>query len=133
MNPDAGDDPHAFLPETLAEVARVAGAAAALALARDRGGTVVYIPVAPGPDHWLVKSVGPEAAAAIAAHFGNCRVLIPLAGNRFYARAAAASARMMQDGASTAQTARALGLHVRTVFRHRAKLRETDDSQGNLF
>ncbi len=121
------------LPGTLAEIARVAGAPAALALSRDKGGAVVYIPVAPGADHWLVQSVGVDAARAIAAEFGNCRILIPLATNRFYARAARAAAQMIEEGASTAQTARQLGIHVRTVFRHKRRMRGGDDNQGDLF
>ncbi len=132
MTDDAGDE-SLQLPGTLAEIARVAGAPAALALSRDKGGAVVYIPVAPGDDHWLVKSVGADAAQAIAAEFGNCRILIPLASNRFYARAARAAAQMIEQGASTAQTARQLGIHVRTVFRHKRRMRGGDDNQGDLF
>lgn len=121
------------LPQTLADIARVAGVPAALALSREKGGAVVYIPVAPGEDHWLVKCVGLEAARAIAAEFGNCRILIPLAGNRFYARAARAAAQMIEEGSSTSETARQLGIHVRTVFRHKRRMRGGDDTQGDLF
>jgi hypothetical protein len=66
------------LPALLAEIADVvaaalkderAGLAAALALASVRGGQRVYIPARPGPEHWLVQSLGAEAASAIARHF----------------------------------------------------------------
>lgn len=126
-------DDAARLPQTLQEIARVAGVPAALALSRDKGGSVVYIPADPADDHWLIGCVGAEAARAIAAEFGNCRVLIPLAGNRFYARAARAAALMIEEGASTSETARQLGIHVRTVFRHKKRMRSDDDDQGALF
>ena len=59
------------LPGVLADIARAAGEAAALALAANVGGTRVYIPAAVDDEHWLVKAVGRAAADKICAAFAT--------------------------------------------------------------
>lgn len=123
------------LPSVLAEIAEVAGVAAALQVAAARGGRVAYIP-APDhlvPDHWLVLAVGAAAAAAIAQRLGGGSLLIPLGplgGNR--GRVWATIRTALGEGCSAPEAARRAGVHERTVRRHRNR-GDDDDSQGKLF
>ena len=54
-----------LLPGILGEIADVAGIPAALAIADEVGGTRINIPARAGDDHWLVKTVGREAAETV--------------------------------------------------------------------
>ena len=131
--------PGSMLPAVLAEIADVAGAEAAWALARAKGGTTVYIPYSPAEDHWLTELVGEPAAEAICKHFRvantGTRVLIPIAKQgqqreRLY--------RALQDGMSAPQAASVAGMHERSAFRARKRMKksrrkdETDDRQRKL-
>ena len=129
-------DPDApALPGVLAEIAEVAGLAAALKLAAHHGGQTVYIPGHARPDHWLVILLGQEAADAVCRRYrtGNqqagARVLIPLA--RLHGQRAA-MAKALAEGRSARQAAAVSGLHERTAYRMRARNRQ-DDRQPGLF
>lgn len=105
----------------LAEIAEVAGNGAALALVAVKGGTRVYIPK---PDslaagHWLVDTVGAEAARLIAERFGGNGVEVPLGPGGSRAKAWAAMRKALADGHDTATAARLAGVHQRTVRRHK--------------
>jgi hypothetical protein len=123
-----------MLPAVLAEIAEVAGPEAAWALARAKGGTTVYIPYSAGEDHWLTELVGTEAAELICAHFRvantGTRVLIPIAKQghqrqRLY--------KALKDGMSAPQAASAAGMHERSAFRARSRMKEErDDKQRKL-
>lgn len=125
------------LPQVLADIARIAGEEAARRVAGAVGGTRVYIPPAPGPDHWLSKLVGEEAARKIADHFGAgfpARIDIPLGDAGFIASQQAKIDAMILAGRSERDIALACGYTGRTVRRRRARLREARDSgQGDLF
>ncbi|RJF70892.1 helix-turn-helix domain-containing protein [Rhodopseudomonas palustris] len=132
------------LPGVLAEIAEVAGEAAALKIAARFGGQRVYFPARPGAaDHWLVATVGPDAAAKLCAHFsvdrkrGN-RIEIPLhVGGSYRQFLRAISERLHaldQEGMSSREIAARLGLTQRTVHRHRGRHRgKTGDDQKSLF
>lgn len=128
----AGD--HCYLPGILAEIAEVAGLNAALKLAAEKGGQTVYIPSHASDDHWLTRTVGPEAAAAICELYRvrntGGRFLIPIARE---ASARRALVKALENGASARQAAAASGLHERTAFRARARIKAKDPSQGDLF
>lgn len=123
-----------MLPAVLAEIAEAAGQEAAWALARAKGGTTVYIPYSAGEAHWLTELVGAEAAEAICAHFRvantGARVLIPIAKQghqreRLY--------KALEDGMSAPQAASAAGMHERSAFRARSRMkRDEDDKQRKL-
>ncbi|CUW41123.1 conserved protein of unknown function (DNA binding 12-129) [Magnetospirillum sp. XM-1] len=123
----------------LAEIAEVAGTAAALQLAHAKGGLErVYIPrpdnLAPG--HWLVDLVGMEAALAIAGRLGGGHVEIPLGPSAGRVRQWRIMRAALAAGKSGAAAARAAGLHQRTVRRHRNGHSGNDggdDGQGRLF
>ena len=129
----------ASLPGVLAEIATVAGDDAALAVAEARGGTQVYIPPAPAPDHWLSELVGHDAALAIADRLtcgvGGMRVELPLGPKGQAARARAAVDRLIRAGElSERDIARATGYTIRGVRKRKALLGgDRDDRQLDLF
>ena len=129
--------PAAPLPQVLADIARIAGEEAARRVAGAVGGTRVYIPPVPGPDHWLSQLVGEQAARKIADHFTagllGARVDIPLGDAGFIASQQAKIDAMILAGRSERDIALACGYTGRTVRRRRARLKGVHDSrQGRL-
>ena len=114
------------LPGALGQIAAVAGEAAALAIAAARGGTQVYVPPDPDPDHWLSKLIGLEAAKAVCEHLtcgvGPLRVDLPLGPAGHAAKTRARVDAMLRDGASERDIALATGYTTRAVRRRRAAL-----------
>jgi hypothetical protein len=115
------------LPGFLADVAELVGRAAALQVAKAKGGQEkVWIP-RPGyltPDHWLVETVGLEAAKKIAELYQGERVDIPLgpfAGVRANTHKALRQA--IADGTGSGKAAQLAGVHQRTARRHVARSR----------
>ena len=130
--------PAAPLPQVLDDIARIAGDEAARQVAAAVGGTRVYIPPRPGPDHWLSKLVGQEAARKIGDHFtagmAGARVDIPLGDTGFVSSQRAKIDAMIIAGRSERDIARACGYTDRGVRKRRAKLKAARDSrQGSLF
>jgi hypothetical protein len=132
--------PAAPLPMVLAEIALIAGDDAARRVAGAVGGTRVYIPAAPSPDHWLTGLVGHKAALAIADHFtggfsGGARIDIPLADTGFMAQQQARCDAMILSGKhSERDIARACGYTERGVRKRKARIGALRDSrQGSLF
>lgn len=128
----------ARLPGVLAEIAAVAGDDAALAIARARGGTRVYIPPHPNSEHWMSRLVGEAAARAIADRLtmgaAGLRVDLPTgpAGKVNHQRAEADA--MIRAGRSERDIALATGYTARTVRRRRAALNAPRDTrQGDFF
>lgn len=126
------------LPQVLADIAMIAGEEAARRVAGTVGGTQVYIPPHPGPDHWLSKLVGLEAARKIADHFtagvGSARIEIPLGDFGFMASTQARCDAMLLAGASERDIALALRYTIRGVRKRRARLKALRDSrQANFF
>ena len=131
------------LPAVLAEIADAAGVEAAWTIARAHGGTSVYFPRDAQPGHWLAELVGLEAARKICRQFsvGNTgvNVLIPLAR---IGQQQERLVRALEAGQSAAQAASAAGMHERSAFRARKRLkaaqgkkkkeRRPDDRQTKL-
>lgn len=67
---------------TVKQIAEVIGAEAAHKLARDFGGTRLYIPADPCESHPLTLSVGREDALAVAAKFAGEELVIPMYKSR---------------------------------------------------
>lgn len=128
------------LPGVLARFAALAGEAAALRIAQEKGGTRAYIPA---PDsltgeHWLVRCAGWEGARAVAAEYGGGQVPIPLGPTGTRGRAWATIRRAMAEGKSAAEAARLAGVDERTARRHRSGktkglARPRDDRQREMF
>ena len=121
------------VPLVLAEIASVAGWESAWALVRAKGGQEIFVPRHPGPRHWLSQIVGHAAAQQISAYYRDnhtSRLLIPMASalqrDKRFAEAIGA-------GHTVHETAAEIGVHKRTVYRHRARLKRANDRQGNLF
>lgn len=132
------------LPGVLAEVAEVAGQAAALRLADARGGTEkTYVPrpEALTAEHWLVQALGWDDAKTVAARIGGGPVPIPLGPlSGLRGRVRTAIRRALAEGRSAAEVARLVGVHQRTVRRHRTGAPNStnggaapDDKQRSLF
>ena len=122
------------LPAVMSEIMEVAGPEAAWALARAHGGTTVYIPTRASRDHWLTELVGLKAARQICDHYRvantGIRLLIPIG------RQAAQRQRLvkaLEQGLSAPDAASASGMHERSAFRARSRLKARDTRQGRLF
>jgi hypothetical protein len=129
------DEDYSFLPPLQAEIATVIGLYATMKLAAEWGGCEIYIPARAPNDHWLVQSIGREAADGLCAYFAahiegdgrrahhGVKITLPLgqAGSREKARCRAIE--LLDKGASLKEAARGSGLHQRTIQNIRAKLR----------
>lgn len=130
------------LPGILAEIAEVVGDEAAWAILQRCGGTRVSFPAIPDPDHWLSHLIGHEAAKTLGRHFavgspdgkretGLRDVVLPI-GPRSYQRVAQRRlADEIRAGKSVRAAAREIGVHERTAWRVKAKVK--NDDQGELF
>lgn len=126
------------LPGVLAEIAEVIGVDGALRLAQVAGGTDMYIPAKIDDDHWLAKALGSDLARKLCEHYrvggfvsGNSggtermsqqgiRLVMPMATSIIRT---AAIQDGLQQNLSANEIARRVGCHIRTVRRHRNKLR----------
>lgn len=131
------------LPAILAEIADLIGEVAAIAIAARKGGTRIYLPARVKPDHWLVEAVGFDKAKILCEHFTVDRkrgafVDIPLYVGGTYRQMIRAIAervhKLDDDEESSSAIARTLGIHQRTVHRHRSRHRggKRDKRQGRL-
>lgn len=123
------------LPPVLAQIADVVGEDAALTIATLRGGTQVYIPPVVSADHWLAQAIGHQAANELAdcltCGIKGFRLEIPMGPMSSEAQARAQIDKMIAEGRSERDIAMATRYSIRTVRRHRAKIR--DDRQMSLF
>lgn len=126
------DPDRAWLSPLLNRIAAVAGERAALILGRDKACETIYVPARISAGHWLARSIGIDAARALAKEYGGSKLEIPpaLAGQKRQRRAAIAQ--MQDKGYSINKTARALGVARSTVKNNRRRVRR-DDDQGSLF
>jgi hypothetical protein len=119
------------LPEVLAEVARAAGLEAALNLASHLGGSRVYVAARPRKRNLLVKAVGIEAASKIASIYGGENIRVPQGPAADGVEKTRKIVERLKAGASVDSICRDLRVDRRTVQRHKAKLRASD--QADLF
>lgn len=126
-----------FLPGVLGEIAEAAGEEAALAIAQARGGTEIYVPPSPGPDHWISRLVGLKKAAAIADKLtcgvGPRRVELPLGPRGHQARQRALVEALIREGLSERDIALRTGYSIRAVRKRVAAIgRPPDPRQLSL-
>lgn len=134
---------YGWLPEILSAIAEVAGLDAALQIAEEHGGTRMSFPAfLPDGDHWLINCVGREAAEKICKHFrqgtggdgfAGAYVLIPRGPTGAIAGARRRMAKVLREGGSASDAARAAGMTERTAYRTKKRIRERGDKQGELF
>jgi DNA-binding NarL/FixJ family response regulator len=114
---------HARLPDLLEEVANAVGVEAALKLAAARGGTKVYIPSKVTDSHWLslLLGQGPAQAlcSAITSDQSGLHFEIPMGPSRDQVSRWRLLHELIDKGLPTMEIARACGVHMRTVKRHR--------------
>lgn len=126
------------LPGVLAEIADVAGEDAALAIAKYRGGTEVYVPPVPANDHWLCRLIGRDQARAVCDRLtcgvGPRRVVLPLGPTGAQAETRAQVDAMIADEMSERDIALRTGYTIRGIRKRRKKLGiKRDDGQLTLF
>lgn len=126
------------LPGVLADIAEIAGEEAALAIARVRGGTQVYLPPVPDNDHWLCRLIGRDEAKAVCERltcgFAGMRVDLPLGPTGHAAKGRAKVDQMLRDRRSERDIALATGYTTRAIRRRRKALDlPSDDRQLPLF
>lgn len=119
-----------YLPGVLALIAEEIGEDVAIRLADARGGRELYIPRIAKAGSELVRIMGLENAAKVIALLGHGTVLIPCGNIGGAAGRRARIIKLWQSGLSQAQIAATIDVHVRTVARVVAKLR--DDSEPEL-
>lgn len=127
------------LPELLAEIADVAGLEAALALAEAKGGQRIYLPPYPKKNHWLVETIGQEAADKICAHFRSVggggrataqEMIVPLGPSAsVLKRARKILQEGLEAGLSVREAARRAGLHERTGFNAKRRMVEAQEAR----
>lgn len=108
-------------PDVLQRVAEACGPGVALSLAGTYGGREVYIPNPDtiGENHPLAIALGLASARQAAKALGAGKIIIPMGPASSAKRRAEAIRRMRREGKTNPATARALGVHVRTVeIRH---------------
>ncbi len=121
------------LPGILAEIAEVVGEDAALAIARVRGGTQIYVPPVPTAGHWLCELIGSDRAIAVCdlltGGVGPARVDLPLGPVGFQASARAKVDALIRDGSfSENQIALQTRYTTRGIRKRVAKNRELANS-----
>ncbi|MEQ1694887.1 MAG: hypothetical protein ABL901_03510 [Hyphomicrobiaceae bacterium] len=125
------------LPGLLADIARAAGLQAALDLANARGGNRVYIPAYAPDDHWLVATVGRVAADAICTLIkgrDGGEIELPRGPSGLRAETWRRMYAMINDGASSQEITRRLGISRDMVKYHRSKMRTQEvTSQMSMF
>lgn len=119
------------LPVVLGEIAEAAGYGVALAFASEFGGREIYVPETLSPGHTLEKALGRKGAEAIVRLYGKGRLLVPLGPTANGRRHKERLNRLICEGGSVSGVAAATGAHIRTVYRHKAAIR--DAGQGSLF
>jgi len=123
----------ALLPPIVQEFVEVAGLEAALKLVDAYGGTRVWFPERPEPDHHLVKALG-DAAYALCERFALEWIDIPKCARALRAVRDAAIVEKLRQGRTQAEVAREVGLTWRQVANIAARYRAMEpDPQPDLF
>lgn len=108
---------------TLEDISAEIGFTATIALARQRGGTNVYVPANPAGSV-LAELVGIAAAARLATCWGGEVLAVPTLRACEYARDRCLIARLTEAGMSVADIAECVGLTARRVVQVRRELRD---------
>lgn len=111
------------LPPLLQHITELIGLDRCLRLVEAWGGTKVYIPMDEhlDDDHWLVRCIGAEAAAALCAGLGSGDLLLPKAATAIRAARNRAIVEALQQGASTREMALRYRLTERQVWEIKAR------------
>lgn len=132
---------YSWLPQTLDEIAQIAGVEAALSLADARGGSRISIPSRVKTDHWLIKTVGKEAADKICEFYRTgyngtkgAVIDLPTGPSSSASKTRRKVDAMIRDGVSADKIAVSAGVHRNTVFRRKRKMKLPEyNPQPDLF
>lgn len=115
-NPD-----RAWMTPLLNRIADVAGERAALVLATEKAGQLIYIPSRLTAEHWLSTLIGPESAVALVSVYGARYITIPpvMVGDK--RRRARVLADLIARGYSINRIVALTGVSRSTVIEHRAR------------
>lgn len=115
---------YSWLPPTLQEIAEHAGLEAALKLAEVKGGQRVHIPHRVTARHWLARAIGVEAAATVCSRYAGLNIVVPIGPHGGVNKMRHLAERAIADGVSANEAARRSGLHVRNIYRRKARRRD---------
>ena len=123
-----------WLPHMLFEMAEEFGLAVALRFGAEFGGHRLPIPEKPVDDHPVAAAFGMDVLVWMIKRWPKSNPLVPLGPHSPYKRLIAETRRLLQDGEDSAAIIRAVGVHERTIYRHRKALNERcqDGRQGTL-
>jgi DNA-binding NarL/FixJ family response regulator len=120
-----------YLPGVLALIADEISVDLAVRLAKQRGGREVYIPKDPGSTSTLAELVGHDPALKLYKLLGHGMLLVPAGNITGQTGRRQRIASLLEQGLSHSQIAAEVDVHLRTVERVAASLR--DDRQLDLF
>lgn len=115
-----------------AQIAEIIGDKLTHDLLARRGGMEITIPVR-AKGSMLAEIIGEAAARDLSIELGAGRIVLPCSHLRGAGARRAEAKRMLAQGASIAEAARACGLHTRTVAGYRMASARGDDPQMTLF
>ena len=119
-----------YLPGVLALIAEEVSEDVAVRLAEARGGREVYIPKSATPECELSQILGREHASALVSLLGYGTLLVPCGNIGGAAGRRAKILQLREQGLTYSQIAAEVDVHVRTVERTTARLR--DDREPEL-
>jgi uncharacterized protein YerC len=123
-----------YLPGVLAFIADEISDKLAVRLAELKGGREVYIPKNPGPETSLAKLVGLENACLLYKHLGSGKLLVPAGNIGGQTGRRQRVAMLLDQGLSHSEIAAEVDVHLRTVERVAASLRDPErQHQGDFF
>jgi DNA-binding CsgD family transcriptional regulator len=128
--------PPRYLPALLRDMAETFGLPVALRFAELWGGRYLHLPAVARPEHPVAQALGVAVLEwLIAGHDAFARIVVPRGPSSDAAVRAARAAELIAAGASANEIAAQTGLHVRSVHRAKARLRDAAAAarQGQLF
>lgn len=118
------------LPDLLARIAAAAGEEAALLVAKEWGGRVLYLPKKFSSEHRLAEVVGERKARAIFEEVGHGPFMVPMGNVAGPAKRRRLVSELLDQGSTHSAAAGAAGVHTRTV--ERVARRKREEVQGKL-
>ncbi|MCR9218947.1 MAG: helix-turn-helix domain-containing protein [Alphaproteobacteria bacterium] len=112
------------LPGILAEIAAATDERTAVKVALRFGGQTVKLPATPRETTPLARAVGLEAARRIVSAIGHGVHTVPMGAFGGPSARRRTAAAVIARGGSAAEAAKAAGVHERTAWRVKARLRE---------
>ena len=123
-----------YLPGVLAFIADEICVELAVRLAELKGGREIYIPKNPGPETSLAKLIGLENARQLFKLLGSGKLLVPAGNIGGQTGRRPRVAMLLDQGHSHSEIAAKVDVHLRTVERVAASLRDPErQNQGDFF